>query len=102
MQESPVHRELNCRRYHKSFHVVILPHQNVIITWSRCMLTSLRTKGELTCSKYVMGQRRAAPATIFTMSGSVKAARDIIVPCKVSVEQFSKRGEPKSKLQQPE
>lgn len=48
------------------------------------MSTIRRTNGAVIWSKYDMGLRSAAASTFFAMSGWVRAAKDMIVPCEKS------------------
>ena len=51
-------------------------------TVSRCVSTIRRTNGAVICFKYDIGLKRAAASTFLAISGWVRAAKDIIVPCK--------------------
>lgn len=56
---------------------------NISIMKARCILTNLSGKRAVISFKYVIGQRTersAAAPTISTISGWVKAAREMIVP----------------------
>lgn len=58
-------------------------------TWSRCIKTILSTSGAVTWSKYDIGQSNAAASTISATRGWVRAAKDMIVPCRKKLKKFS-------------